>query len=607
MCGIFAYIWNREATPYLINGLKNLEYRGYDSAWICVINNENDVYLEKEVWKVSNLATKVEKTGKDTSTFNTWIAHTRWATHGGVTASNTHPHYSQNERFYIVHNGIIENFIELRNELSKEYDFYSETDSEVVSKLFEKLYNGNLLETAEKVVQRIEWAYAIAVVDRENPDEIVGLKLGSPLVIGLKEWEFFISSDPNALTGVADKFIALDDNEMVHLTKDSYKILSAGNEISKDEEVIEGKEDELGMGGYDHYMLKEIHESSKVFYNSISGRINFEENTITSNTLDELGAKNFERIEIIASGTSNYAGLVWATWFEDLAWMPCTVHVSAEYKYKKKFINDKTLYIFISQSGETADVIECLKIVKAQGGFTFWIVNVVGSTIARMTDLGLYTHSGREIWVASTKAFTGNLGVLLTMALYLGNKNDLDYSKYRELIDGIKELPKKIEKVLENTENVKALAEKYSGFKDMFFLGRNLMFPIALEGSLKFKEITYRHTEAYPSGELKHGPLSLVDENFPSVLVNPKGKHYDKNISTLKEVKARNWLVIGLVTEWDQHISEYDDVITIPEVPEELAPVVLSPALCLFAYYTALHLGREIDKPRNLAKSVTVE
>lgn len=607
MCGIFAYIWDKEAKPYLINGLKNLEYRGYDSSWICVLNGKNEVYIEKAVGKVSALASKVEETAKNTGDFKIGIAHTRWATHGWVTVPNTHPHSSESGRFHIVHNWIIENFIELRKMLEKEYNFYSETDSEVVAKLFEKLFDGNLLTTAQKVVKKIEWAYGIAVIDKENPDEIVGLKLGSPLVIGLKENEYFISSDPNALTWVAEKFIALDDNEMVHITRDGYKILSAGVEISKDAEEIEGKEDELGMDGYAHYMLKEIHESAKVFYNSISGRINFEENIINSNTLEELGKKDFDRIEIIASGTSNYAGSTWANWFEELAWIPTTVHVSAEFKYKRQFINDKTLYVFISQSWETADVVECLKLVKAKGGLTFWVVNVVGSTIARMTDLGMYTHCWREIWVASTKAFTGNLWVLLTMALFLGNKRDLDYNKYRELLAGIKELPNKIEKVLENIEDVKSLAEKYSKYSDMFFLGRNLMFPIAMEGSLKMKEITYKHSESYPSGELKHGPLSLVDENFPSVLLNPKGKHYDKNISTLKEVKARDGMVIWVVTEWDSNIKEYDDVIIVPEVAEELAPVVVSPALCLFAYYTALHLGREIDKPRNLAKSVTVE
>lgn len=608
MCGIFAYKGEKAASDLLIHGLVNLEYRGYDSAWMCCINNAWELYIEKAVWKVSNLQNKVENDNKNLEWYNLWIAHTRWATHGWVTIENTHPHHSQNGRFHVVHNWIIENFISLKKELEAKYSFYSDTDSEVVAKLIEEEFETDLLTTVKKVVNKIEGAYWLAVIDTQNPDEIVWIKLGSPLVLWIKdETNFFISSDPNALSWVADKFIAIDDHEIIHISWDSYKILNAEKEIEREAEDINHEDTEYSKWNYEHFMLKEIHEMPQTFENSIRWKINFNTHDIYSPTLEETYSDNIERIAIIWAWTSNFAWQIWANLFEDLSWIETHTYVSAEFKYKKQFINKNTLYIFISQSWETADTVDCLKLVKAKWWKTFWIVNVVGSTIARLSDTWLYTHSWREVWVASSKAFVWNIWILITMALYFWNKRNLDYSKFREIISELSKLKTDMENVFNYDEKFKQVAKKYKDYSNMFFVGRNNLYPMANEWSLKFKEITYIHTESYPSGELKHWSLSLVDEDFPTILINPKGRFYDKNISTLKEVKARKWKVIGFITENDPNKDLYDDYIEIPETIEELAPFTLSIALFMFAYETAYLLWTDIDKPRNLAKSVTVE
>ncbi len=609
MCWIFAYIWDKESTNFLINWLRNLEYRGYDSAWICCINNLGDYYLEKSVWKVSNLASKVEESNNNLKSFNTWIAHTRWATHWGVTEENCHPHYSENKRFFLVHNWIIENYIELKKALEKKwYKFYSNTDSEVVAKLIEDEFEENLETTIKKVAQKLTWAYALAVIDRENPDILVWAKLGSPLVLWFGKKEFFLSSDPNALKESCKHFIPLEDWEIVVIKNGTFNIFNLSNEIlEKNKIAIETDDSSDDLGDFAHYMLKEIYEIPRVLNNALAGRIDFDKKEITSKTLEELNNKKINKIVIIASGTSYNAWLTAANWFEELADIETCVYVSTEFKYKKHFINKKTLYVFISQSWETADSLECLKIVKKKWWLTFWIVNSVGSSIARLTDMGLYTHSWVEVGVASTKAFIGQLWVLLLMSLSLGISRNLDYLQFKNIIENLENLDKKLQKVLDNYASIKELSEKYSEYKNMFFLWRNLLFPIALEWSLKLKEITYHHSEAYSAWELKHWPLSLIDENFPSILINPKSKLEEKNISTLKEIQARDGKVIWVLTENDKHKQEFDDIIEIPETIEELNPFLVATALDLFAYYMALHLWREIDKPRNLAKSVTVE
>lgn len=609
MCWIFAYIWEREATSHLLNWLRNLEYRWYDSAWLVQLNGLWDFYIEKSLWKVWNLVDKVEWNWKDLKDFRLWIAHTRWATHGWVTIDNCHPHYSENKRFFVVHNWIIENYIDLKNDLNKLwYKFYGDTDSEVIAKLIEEHFEKDIETTIKIITKKIGWAYALAVIDKQNPRVLVWAKIWSPLVLGFWKKEFFLSSDSNALNKCCENFIPLEDGEIVVIKDNNFNIFNFENELLKRDSIeLEINNNDVSKWDYEHFMLKEIYEIPDIFKNAIAWRIDYKTNEIKSNTLSQLSTKNIKKIEIIASWTSYNAWLTSATWFEELSEIPTQVHLSTEFKYKKHFINQDTLYIFISQSWETADSLECLKIVKNKWGLTFWVVNVVSSSIARMTDMWLYTHSWTEIWVASTKAFIGQLTVLLLMSLSLWNSRDLDYLKYKEIISAIEFLDKKINQVLENKDNIKLLAEKYSKYNNMFFLWRNLLYPIAMEWSLKCKEITYHHSEAYSAWELKHWPLSLVDIDFPTVLLNPSSKLYEKNISTLKEISARNGDVIWIITTRDKNKDLYTDVIEIPHILEELNPFLIATALNLFAYYMALHLEREIDKPRNLAKSVTVE
>jgi len=609
MCGIFAYIWDKNATNFLVNWLRNLEYRGYDSAWLCIINNTWDYYLEKSIWKVSNLASKIDKIQRDIEWYNTWIAHTRWATHGWVNEENCHPHYSENKRFFIVHNWIIENYIELKTKLESNWvKFYWDTDSEVIAKLIENEFDTDLETTIKKITKKITWAYALAVIDKNNPELLVWAKIGSPLVLWFWQKEFFLSSDPNALKESCDNFIPLEDWEIVVIKNKTFNIFNLDNKILEKNKVeLEKSDEDNWLWDFKHYMLKEIYEIPEVLKRSLAWRIDFDKKEITNKTLEELNSKKINKIEIVASGTSYNAGLTAASWFEELADIETQVYVSTEFKYKKHFINKKTLYVFISQSWETADSLECLKIVKNKWWNTFWIVNSVGSSIARLTDIWLYTHSWVEIGVASTKAFIGQLWVLLLMALSLWNARNLDYFKFKLIIENLESLDSKLKTIFDNSDSIKFLSEKYSVFKNMFFLGRNLLFPIALEWSLKLKEITYHHSEAYSAWELKHWPLSLIDENFPTILINPISKLQEKNISTLKEIQAREGKVIWVLTENDKHKQEFDDSIEIPKTIEELNPFLVATALDLFAYYMALYLWKEIDKPRNLAKSVTVE
>lgn len=608
MCWIFWYIWKNSASELLLNWLQSLEYRWYDSAWMTLINEKKEVYTSKSIWKVSNLASKIKEENKNLEDFCIGIAHTRWATHWWVTLENTHPHYSNNHRFYLVHNWIIENYIELKKELiAKWYSFYWNTDSEVVANLLQDLFEKDLETTVKKVKDLITWAYALAIIDKENPIEIIAIKLWSPLVVWISKDEIFLSSDANALSNITEKYIPIDDKEMVIINKNNYKILNAWQEISKNSFISQKSNTIEDMWEFKHFMLKEIFEIPNIIQNILWGRINFETSEIKNNWLDKLDVKNIEKIEIIASWTSYNAWYIWSYLFEELANIPTNVNISTEFKYKKQFINDKTLYIFISQSGETADALECLKIVKNKWWNTFWVVNVVGSSIARMCDNWLYTHCWVEVWVASTKAFIGQLITLLIISLYLWNKKDLDYKKYQEILYWLKNLKDDINTVLTQSQDIEKVAQKYANYKNMFFLWRNTFYPLAMEGSLKCKEITYNHTESYSAWELKHWPLSLIDENFPSILINPEWRFYEKNISTLKEVQARSGKVIWVLTKNDIHSKEYDDVIEIPKTNEYNALFTSWVALQLFAYHMANFLWKEIDKPRNLAKSVTVE
>lgn len=607
MCGIFAYNWKENSIPFLIEWLRRLEYRGYDSAGIFAISPEKKTFLEKEVWKVSNLASKINKNPKKDKKFCNWIAHTRWATHWKVTEKNTHPHYSENERFFVVHNWIIENYFSLKKDLEKKYKFYSETDTEVVAKLFEELFDWDLETTLEKVTKEIVWAYAIAVIDKENPGVLVWAKLWSPMIIWVWEDAIFLASDINAIWNVATEFTTLEDYETVVIKNWKFNVFSFWKKIDKQTEEISDTLSNISKWKFETFTEKEVFESWQVFKNALNWRIDFKNKTITNETLENLNSYNFKNIEIIASGSSYYAWMVWRSWFEELSWIRTEVRVSSEFLYETFIPNKKTLYIFMSQSGETADVREAVKMVKEKWCFTFWIVNVVWSTIARMCDTWLYTHSGVEVWVASTKNIIAQLAVLITMALSFGIKKDLQIKDAREIIWELENLDLKFEWLLEKEKHYKKLAKKYYKYNNFFFLWRNLVYGTACEASLKLKELSYIHSESYQTWELKHGPLALINNNFPCVVINPKWINREKTISNVKEIKARNGIILGVITAWDKQKDIYDDIIEIPKVNHILTPFLPLIPLWIFSIQIAKELKRDVDKPQNLAKSVTVE
>ncbi|MDD4530754.1 MAG: glutamine--fructose-6-phosphate transaminase (isomerizing) [Candidatus Gracilibacteria bacterium] len=609
MCGIFGYVGNKKASSEILNGLQRLEYRGYDSAGICVVNKKGESTLIKSVGRIVDLKNKVS--GFELDNCTTGIGHTRWATHGKVTEQNSHPHYSSDLRFYVVHNGIIENYSTLKKHLEeKGYKFYSQTDTEVAVKLFEdevKNHNGDKKEALKSAIKKMEGAYAFVILDKDAPDELIGAKLGSPLVLGVGENEIYVSSDYRSLIGISKFYVTLEDGDTFFIKGTNYEILNNGVEIVRNKDEITEDDKNLELGDFPNFMLKEVFEQKDVIKNVFAGKIDFEKKEIRNAMLDELGEKNFEKIVIVASGTSYHSGLMGKYYFEELAGIEVDVVVSTEFKYKRKFVDDKTLFMFISQSGETADTLESLKIVKNQGGYTFGIVNVPGSSIARMSDGGFFTHAGIEVGVASTKAFVTQVATLIVMALYFGIKKGLDYVKYTEMVDELAIIDKKIGKVLDNSSKIKKVAEKYAKYNNFFYLGRTYELPIAMEGSLKLKELTYKHSEAYSSGELKHGPIALIDENLPTIVINGNGPLYTKNLSSIEEIKARSGKIIGVITTEDQNKEKYDDILEFEMSLPEFNPLLEVVVLQLFAYHMTIAIGNDVDKPRNLAKSVTVE
>jgi len=589
-----------------------LEYRWYDSAWLACVSLGGDIFLEKAVWRVSALANKVDESMKNESSerrsvFTTGIAHTRWATHGWVTEANTHPHISQDERFYVVHNGIIENYKELKKSLGWKYHFYSETDTEVIAKLLEEHFDGNLKSTMEKVSKKLIGAYSLAVIDSKNPEYIVAIKLWSPLIVGQSTWGVYLSSDINALSQLARSFTILEDNEMVVIGWDSYDIYMSGEKIERDAEDVGEVASMSELGDFSSFTEKEIFEIPSILENVFSWRINFEEKMIHNETLDALAEEDIEKICIVASGSSLYAWSVGGYFFRKYAWIPCETIISSEFLSDIFLPESKTLYVFLSQSGETADVRESMKIVKAKGCKTFGIVNVVGSTIARMSDAGLYSHAGIEVWVASTKNVIAQVGVLLLMSMSFGSKRNLQINEIRDIISELRTLPDRIQEVCMKAPHIRKISEKYAEYKHFFVLGRNMMYPVASEASLKIKELSYIHSEAYSAWELKHGPLALVSSDFPTIVFNPTGKHYYKTLSNIEEVKARDGRVLGFISKNDDHKDVYTDTVELPDTSELLSVFTLLTASYLFALYIAETLGRDVDKPRNLAKSVTVE
>jgi glutamine---fructose-6-phosphate transaminase (isomerizing) len=608
MCGIVGYIGDKSAKLILLDGLKKLEYRGYDSAGIAIFENGN-LQLEKKKGKIAVLENALE--GKEWGG-KAGISHTRWATHGKPSSVNAHPHTDCKKKIAIVHNGIIENYQQLKDWLSeKGHTFVTETDSEILAHLIEEEYNGDLSEAVRSSLTKVEGTYGIVVMHSEHPNLMISARKGSPVVLGLGDGENFVASDVTPLINHTKNVIYLDDEEIAEITPDKYRIFTIGKEERKHKiDKIDWAIEDAQKQDYNHFMQKEVFEEPDAIRNATRGRVIPEEGIAhlggLNMTDDEMRA--VKRIVIIACGTAHYAGRVGEYMIERYANIPVEVEYASEFRYRDPVIDEGTLVLAISQSGETADTLAAMQEARRKGAKTLGIVNTVGSTIARESDGGTYIHAGPEIGVASTKAFSGQLAVLAILALQFGRLRDMSASDGRKLVNELIGIPEKIESVLTQNDYIKKLAEQYAGHDDFFFLGRGISYPIALEGALKLKEISYVHAEAYPMAELKHGPIAMIDENFPCVVVVPKDDYYEKNISNIQEIRAREGQIIAIATEGDKEIAKLvDEVIYIPPTLDLLLPLLTVVPLHLFAYHMAVALGRDVDKPRNLAKSVTVE
>ena len=615
MCGIVGYIGHREAYPVLIKGLKRLEYRGYDSAGI-VLYDGTDTKMSKTKGKVSDLEAKAEK--ENTKIGNVGMGHTRWATHGVPNDVNSHPHYSNSGNLVIIHNGIIENYEPIKKELIKRgYSFQSDTDTEVLVNLIEdvkKKENVGLGKAVQIALNQVVGAYAIAVFDKERPNEIVVARLGSPLAIGIGEDEFFIASDATPFIEYTSNAIYLEDEEMaivrLHKPMKVRKI--------KDDSLVDPYVQELQMnleqiekGGYEHFMLKEIYEQPNVIKDTYRGRLLANKGIIQmAGVEDNIEIfLNAERIIIVACGTSWHAGLVAEYIIEEFARIPVEVEYASEFRYRNPIINKEDVVIAISQSGETADTLAAIKLAKENGAFVFGVCNVVGSSISRETHAGAYTHAGPEIGVASTKAFTTQITILTLLALRLAKANGkMANSDYQRYLLELELIPEKVAEALKTNEVAKEIAKIYKDAPNCLYLGRGYNFPVALEGALKLKEISYIHAEGYPAAEMKHGPIALIDESMPVVIIAPNKGHYDKVVSNIQEIKSRSGKIIAVVTKGDVQVKALaDHVIEIPETTEALTPLLTTIPLQLLSYHIAVMRGCNVDQPRNLAKSVTVE
>lgn len=615
MCGIVGYIGNRDAYPIIIEGLKRLEYRGYDSAGVALFDG-SDIQLSKTKGKVADLEQRIEEEISKTGTLG--IGHTRWATHGVPNDVNSHPHYSNSGNLVIIHNGIIENYESLKKELiQRGYTFKSDTDTEVLINLIEDVMKSEDMKLGKAVqtaLNQVVGAYAIAVFDKTKPDEIVVARLGSPLAIGVGDDEFFIASDASPFLEYTKDAIYLEDQEMAVVRKHKgVKIRKIEDDSLVDPYVQKLKInlEQIEKGGYEHFMLKEIHEQPNAIRDTYRGRLSVQNAIIKMAGVEDNMKKflNANRIVVVACGTSWHAGLVAEYIFEDLARIPVEVEYASEFRYRNPVITENDIVIAISQSGETADTLAAIKLAKSKGAFVFGVCNVVGSSIARETNAGAYTHAGPEIGVASTKAFTTQITVLYLMALRLARaKGTISSSEYRHHLLELEMIPDKVEKALESDAHIKEISKIYKGAKNFLYLGRGYNFPVALEGALKLKEISYIHAEGYPAAEMKHGPIALIDEQMPVVVIATKKGHYDKIVSNIQEIKSRKGKIIGIVTQGDESVRELADfVIEVPETTESLSPLLTTIPLQLLSYHIAVMLGKNVDQPRNLAKSVTVE
>ena len=614
MCGIVGYIGSKKAYPILIKGLKRLEYRGYDSAGVAMISDSGDLNVYKTKGKVDNLTEYCSD--KDVSGC-VGIAHTRWATHGEPSARNAHPHYSSTRNLAIIHNGIIENYADIKNKLvANGIEFKSDTDTEVLVQLVEYIMmkkNLTLLEAVQVALHQVIGAYAIAIIDKRDPRQIIAARKQSPLVVGIGEDEFFLGSDASPIIDYTDKVVYLEDgNIAVIRLGEELKVLSIlGQEQELKVKTVDIDLGQIEKGGYEHFMLKEIFEQPECLMNCMRGRINVEGNYVTLSAMIDYRQQllSAKRIVIVACGTSWHAGLIGKQLFESLCRIPCEVEYASEFRYRNPVVTKDDVVIAISQSGETADTLAAIQMAKEQGAFIYGICNAIGSSIPRATDTGTYIHVGPEIGVASTKAFTGQVTVLSMLALCMAaERKSISKELYRQMVHELTCIPAKLEQALKTNEQIAHLAPIFTYAKNCLYLGRGYNYPLALEGALKLKEISYIHAEGYPAAEMKHGPIALIDSEMPVFVIATRDRLYEKVISNIQEVRARGGRVTALVTEGDTQIQKFaDHIITLPDTLECFQPLIASIPLQLLAYHIAVCKGKDVDRPRNLAKSVTVE
>jgi glucosamine--fructose-6-phosphate aminotransferase (isomerizing) len=614
MCGIVGYIGKREAYPILIKGLKRLEYRGYDSAGVALLNAKGDLNVYKTKGKVSDL--EAYCADKDI-TGSLGIAHTRWATHGEPSSRNAHPHYSESKNLALIHNGIIENYADLKSKLAeKGVHFLSDTDTEVLVQFVEYVMvrkNLDLLTAIQLVLHEVIGAYAIAIVDKRQPDTIIAARKQSPLVVGIGEDEFFLGSDASPIIEYTDQVVYLEDGNIAVLTRgEELKVVNIyNNELSPEIKTVDISLGQIEKGGYPHFMLKEIFEQPECITNCMRGRVNVEANHVTLSAVIDYKQQllNAKRIIIVACGTSWHAGLIGKQIIENLCRIPVEVEYASEFRYRNPVVGKDDVVIAISQSGETADTLAAVELAKKNGAFIYGICNAIGSSIPRATNTGSYIHVGPEIGVASTKAFTGQVTVLTMLALALGKeKGMVDETDYQEIVKELSEIPSKMEEVLKLNERIADLSRTFTYARNFLYLGRGFSYPVALEGALKLKEISYIHAEGYPAAEMKHGPIALIDSDMPVVVIATHNNMYEKVLSNIQEIKARKGRVIALVSKGDNTIANIaDEVIELPDTLECLEPLIATIPLQLMAYHVAVCKGKNVDQPRNLAKSVTVE
>lgn len=610
MCGIIGYIGKNNALPVLIDGLKRLEYRGYDSAGIAIMTG-GDVFLVKAVGKIIELEKKINHS-YSLNGGSLGIAHTRWATHGRPTEINAHPHSDCQNKIWLVHNGIIENYKELKDRLIADgHSFKSETDTEVIAHLIEDFYQGDLTQALIKVLPMLKGTYGLVLYRLNEPDKILAARRGSPLVIGLGEKETIIASDVSAIISYTRQIIYLDDGEVAEISGQGFKIINSNNqEINKEINKIDWDIARCEKKGYAHFMLKEIFEQPETIGDSLRGRTILDQGKVKLGGLESFlnRLRQIDKIIIVACGTARNAGLVGEYMLEEYAGLPCEVDYASEFRYRKPVLDDRTAAIAISQSGETADTLAAAREAKEKGALVLGIVNAVGSTIARETDAGVYNHIGPEISVASTKAFTSQVTILTLLTALLGRQRQMSLVTGQRIIRELLDLPEKIKKILKLDNQIRDIAKNYYQARHLAYLGRKYNQPVAFEGALKLKELSYIHAEGFASGEMKHGSIALIDEEFPSLFIAPEDSVYEKNLSNMQEIKSRGGKIIAVTTEGNEAIKDLaDDIIYIPKTLEMLTPILSVIPLQLFAYHMAVLKGLDVDKPRNLAKSVTVE